>query len=347
MPTQRSRLVAPLLAALLLLTAACTDGAPAGPSTETRSPASQAPSATEAGTTMVLAISVDGLKPEALRTLGRSGAPSFWRLVDEGASTFNARTPVEMTATLPSHTTMLTGRRISAGDGGHGYTTNIEAPGRVLDADGLPPLSVFDVVHDAGLTSALFASKDKFAVFDRTWPAIDEFVIDTDDARLAEAAEHDLVTKHRAFTFLHLSAPDKAGHATHWMSTSYLQAVSDVDARLGDLLDTIDATPYLREHLVLVLTADHGGEGPDHRDPSDADDYTIPFVVRGPGVAAGADLYALNPERRDPGVAQPGYDVARQPVRNGDVANLATGLLGLEPVPTSQMGVDDPLLVRR
>ncbi|HEY5784047.1 MAG TPA: hypothetical protein VIT65_04660 [Microlunatus sp.] len=43
----------------------------------------------------VVAISVDGLNPKAITELGRSGAPNFYRLMREGASTLNARTARE------------------------------------------------------------------------------------------------------------------------------------------------------------------------------------------------------------------------------------------------------------
>ena len=89
----------------------------------------------------------------------------------------------------------------------------------------------------------------------------------------------------------------------------------------------------------MIVTADHGGV-PDttvHTDRERPENYTIPFLVWGPGITPG-DLYALNPDYRDPGGLQPGYD-GPQPVRNGDVANLVTDLLGLDPVPGSQFDV--------
>ena len=60
-------------------------------------------------------------------------------------------------------------------------------------------------------------------------------------------------------------------------------------------------------------------------------------MVMGPGVAAGADLYDLNADDyRDPGARRTGYRATLQPVRNGDLANLALDLLDLDPVPGSE-----------
>lgn len=294
---------------------------------------------------MVLAISVDGLTPDALDALGTAGVPTFWRLAADGASTFDARAAVEKTTTMPNHTGMLTGRRVSAARGGHGFTANDDTGEEVVDPDGTPVPSVFDTVADAGLSTALFANKDKFAVFDRSWPSIDRYLYRESMAALVAAAARDLVRNRRAFTFLHLAAPDQAGHANGWMTPSYLAAVRATDRLLGSLIATIDSDRYLRRHLVLILTADHGGEGLNHVDRTRPGDYTVPFLVRGPGVPAAADLYDVDATRKDPGNERPGYG-RRQPVRNADVANLATSLLGLGTVPTSQIGVDPPLTVQ-
>jgi hypothetical protein len=53
-------------------------------------------------------------------------------------------------------------------------------------------------------------------------------------------------------------------------------------------------------------------------------------------VAAGGDLYTLNPtNRKAPGPASNPPYTGVQPIRNGEVANLALDLLGLGPVPGS------------
>src|SRR5436190_1290294 len=70
------------------------------------------------GITRVVVISVDGLNPTALTRLGRAKTPTYHRLIDEGASTLNARTEVEKTITLPNHAGMVTSRRIAKAYGG-------------------------------------------------------------------------------------------------------------------------------------------------------------------------------------------------------------------------------------
>jgi len=285
----------------------------------------------------VVVVSVDGLNPTALDEVDQGDLPSFQRLVTEGSSTLNARTEYEMTVTLPNHTSMMTGRPIDRRFGGHGVRIDVPTNQSVQDFAGEPVSSVFDVVHDAGGATALFASKNKFDLYKRSWPdSIDRYAYMGDNSSLVEEAMAGLRRDDWEFTFIHLSGPDAAGHQTQWLSQEYLSAVKAADSDLQVLLDGIAASPQLATSTVLVVTTDHGGAGSGHSDSSKPADYTIPFFVWGSGVAHGKDLYELNPDYRDPGQAQPRYGQA-PPIRNGDVANLATALLGLSPVPGSSL----------
>ncbi|NPC98815.1 alkaline phosphatase family protein [Nocardioides sp. zg-DK7169] len=296
----------------------------------------------------VLAVSVDGLGSAVLRRLGPRQAPTFHRMLRRGASTLEARTEVEMTVTLPNHTSMLTGRRIDAARGGHGVTWNDDVADRSVprDASGRVVRSIFTSAHRAGLHTAMFAGKQKFHTFDNTWSrAIDRVLVTSDQARLVRAARHDLVHGRRAFTFLHLRGPDSAGHEDGFDSPAYVAAGREADRQLGGVLRTVRTHPRLQRHLVVVLTADHGGRGADGHDVATrAANYRVPFLVWGRGVVH-RDLYRLSPGRRNPGGAQPGYGRPRQPVRNGDVANLAADLLGLRAVPGSTIGARQDLRV--
>jgi hypothetical protein len=324
------------IAALGLAVSACASAEPS--SRATPGVRTVAAPAAPAGVTTVIAVSIDGLNPAAIRKLGPDGTPTLHRLVDEGASTLNARTEREQTNTLPNHTGMVTSRRIAAAKGGHGVTWNDErmTPRTVQRAAGHPVASVFSVVDSPERDTALFASKQKFSLFKRSWSkGVDKSVIREDNAQLVRQVRTDIGDKARSFRFVHLSAPDVAGHAHGFMSPAYLDAVASVDRLLGRIVAKVEGQGDLADHVVLIVTADHGGRGPSHRDPTKLFNYRVPFIVWGAGVAAGADLYDLNPDYADPGKARTSY-AGRQPVRNGDVANLATDLLGLEAVPGSE-----------
>ena len=292
----------------------------------------------------MIAISVDALNVKALSVLGPKRTPNFHRLLRQGAVTLNARTEFERTITLPNHTGMITGRRVARGSGGHGVTFNTDTGRSVHQAAGNRVASVFQVVHASGGRTALFASKTKFAMFKRSWPqAIDRFSVDLDNARLIRRVRTDLVERRRAFTFLHLSLPDDVGHARGFMSPAYLKAVRRTDRRLGELLTTITSHAHLRQHLTLVLTADHGGSGSHgHSQVNKLANYRVPFIIWGAGVTRG-DLYAANPTFANPSKSRPRYRARRQPIRNGDLANVSTSLLGLRPVPGSEHNRDQSL----
>jgi Type I phosphodiesterase / nucleotide pyrophosphatase len=302
----------------------------------------------------VLAISVDALNPRAIEKLGQSRTPAFHRLMREGAYTLNARTTRERTSTLPNHTAMLTGRRVDAQHGGHGYSENFDNGKTVHQAAGHYVASVFDVVHDHGGSTAMFASKTKFALYKRTWNAhgardrvgpndgrakIDRVTIDHNNTRLVKKLTAELRRSPREFTFLHLSLPDRAGHAHGFMGKQYLDAVQHTDRLLGRILNTMAGDASLRRHTLVILTADHGGRGASHYAAGKVQNYRIPFMAWGPGVSAGQNLYGLNPTFSSPGSARTTYH-RRQPIRNADVANLATDALDLPHVAGSEF--DNP-----
>lgn len=333
--SSRLRVLTATLAALLLGGPVAVAGEPSDPT----APADRRALSTPGPVDSVLAISVDGLNPAALRRLGRTGAPNLHRLIRQGASTLNARTEQEQTVTLPNHTGMVTGRRIEAATGGHGVNWNDDRrqPGTVQAAAGGPVASVFEVIDEAGGSTAMFASKTKFSLWQRSWPAaIDRAETIERNGALTTALVADLGGAPRAFRFLHLSLPDVVGHAHGFMGSAYLRAVRRADRLVGRVLRVVRDTEALRRHLAVVVTADHGGRGSGHTDPTRLANYRVPFIVRGPGVDRGSDLYALNPDYAAPGRRRTSYDDERQPVRNGAVANLALDLLGLPAVPGSE-----------
>jgi predicted AlkP superfamily pyrophosphatase or phosphodiesterase len=309
---------------------------------------------------VVVAISVDGLNPTAIKRLGKTGTPALHRMIDKGAGTLNARSARELTRTLPNHTGMLTGRPIK-GDRGHQVTFN-EDNGSILPAvAGGYVAGVFDVVHDHGMRTAFYSSKDKFNFLDRSWDTahgasdktgaddgrdkIDRYVVDTEADNVTRLVER-LRRSPDAFSFVHLAQPDQAGHASGFMSPTYLRAVTAADKQIGRILDAVRSDRALRARTTVVLTADHGGKGSTHADATRRADYRVPFLTWGAGVAKGAGLYDLNADRRkNPGRARTSY-AGTQPVRNAEVANVVTGLLDLPLVPGSVFGRTRLLLSR-
>ncbi len=299
----------------------------------------------------VIHVSVDGLRGDVIAALGPRAAPHFYRLRIEGAFTDNARNDVDYTITLPNHACELTSRPVLGPDG-HGVSFNSD-DGRTLEQiHGSYVAGVFDVAHDRGLATGMYTSKSKFAIFDRSWnetsgapdtagadngrDKIDAYVYQSNTAALLDSFVARMTAAPHGYAFIHLADPDAAGHAYGWESTSYIAAIRKVDGLIGRVLDLIDGDARLTGTTYLVVTADHGGAGTDHADAANPLNYTVPLYVWGPGVPAGADLYALNASSRaNPGNTKPPYTASPPPIRNGETANISLDLLGLPAVPGS------------
>jgi arylsulfatase A-like enzyme len=91
--------------------------------------------------------------------------------------------------------------------------------------------------------------------------------------------------------FVHFSDPDEYGHASGWMSHAYLRGVHASDQCLAAVLAAIDASG-LGDDTLVIVTADHGGHDRLHAGARRAIDRTIPWIVRGPGVAGDTVLDA-------------------------------------------------------
>lgn len=330
-------------------------------------------SATTFAAEHVIHISVDGLNAAMVQQLIDQGkAPNLQRLKDEGAWTFNARADYTQTNTLPNHTSILTGRPVAQPEGmpanvHHGWTENRGGQrGSTLHKDGNPEVdyiaSVFDVVHDAGLSTALYASKPKFAIFDQSYDEnngaphehgrdkIDVFLTQGDEPpRFSQTLNRrfldDMAQRHFNYAFLHYRDPDTVGHALSWGSGGWFYAVRNADAYLGEVLKLVDSDPKLAGRTVVILTTDHGGVGFGHSDETKPEDYTVPVFVWGAGVGRG-ELYAFNRDTRaDPGAERIDFAAKDQPIRNGDTGNLALRLLGLGPIPGSLINAKQDLQV--
>ena len=308
----------------------------------------------------VVFVSVDGLNSKAVTTLGPARAPTFHRMMSEGAATLNARTAVEQTLTLPNHASMVSGRRIATSRG-HGVTFNSDNGSTIHVSAGGYVASIFDVVHDNGGSTGMYVGKSKFDFLDRSWNAsngardvtgadhgrdkIDVYEFADDSTTVATLLAQLTSATPKTLSFVHLAETDNAGHASGFMSAAYLDAVAVVDRRLGELLDAVEMNPELAGSTVVIVTTDHGGasETFSHADRTVAANYAVPFFTWGAGVARGADLYTLNSDRADPGAAQPRYQQRMQPIRTGEAANLIAGLLGYGPVPGGTFNGDQSL----
>jgi predicted AlkP superfamily pyrophosphatase or phosphodiesterase len=319
----------------------------------------------------VIHISVDGLAPRYLQALiDKDEAPNFKRLQSEGAWTNNARTDFNFTITLPNHTCMITGRPVMDKAAnptailGHQWMINSDPGVRTLHSNRHDYVaSVFDVAHDNGLRTSLFASKSKFSVYDQSYDARNgapdktgedngrdkiDLYVGTGPAEMTDRFIAEMKANPFQYSFIHFRDPDSAGHAKKWGSPAYNDAVKSVDGYLGKLFALVDSDERLKGKTAIILSADHGGTGLGHAFPNNPLNFTIPFYVWGAGVHHAEDLYSLNRSSRvDPQSGNPDYiERGRQPIRNGDGGNLALELLGLGPIPDSSINAAQDLNVK-
>jgi predicted AlkP superfamily pyrophosphatase or phosphodiesterase len=237
------------------------------------------PPASRGLTEHVILVSIDGLRPDAIR---RFGAVTLQRLMREGSYTLTATT-ILPSKTLPSHTSMLTGEPPER----HQVFWNTVATQK-RDEIELP--NVFSAARSSGYSTAAFFSKSKFNALQR------EGTLDYSQApggwfgrwsgsRTAGDVEDYLATARPNLLFVHVPDPDAAGHRSGWMGSEYARAVRKADAAVGRLLAAAD-TAFGAGNYSIIVTADHGGHGRDHGSDR-LEDVTIPWIAWGRAVKPG------------------------------------------------------------
>jgi len=127
----------------------------------------------------VIIVSADGLRADAIENLDVNDIPNLKELAS-GSATLKARTDYNYTNTLPNHASMVTSRRVLGVDG-HNWTDNGEPCVTLHTNKGSYIAGVFDVAHDKGLYTAMYAGKTKFSLFDTSYDATNGAVDTTGD----------------------------------------------------------------------------------------------------------------------------------------------------------------------
>lgn len=214
----------------------------------------------------VAIISIDGLRPDALLTVG---APNILALADRGAYTWQAQT-ILPSLTLPSHVSMLSGFTPDM----HGIVWDdyIKERGPIT----VPTL--FSVARSLGRRTAVIAGKQKFIYF---CEGADVCAITSngDDDVASGAVSNRAVD----LLFVHLPDVDVNGHSAGWMSDAYLTAVRRADLAVGRIVSSLPGD------TTVIFSADHGGHLSEHGS-SQASDMTIPWIIAGPRIAQGRRL---------------------------------------------------------
>ena len=259
----------------------------AGVRAQTTQPVQAAPPTTaptvgaEAAGRRALIVSIDGLRPDLLI---RARTPVLQSLIQEGSFTFWART-TEVSITLPSHVSMLTGVPPEK----HGINWNSTANAKV----GVYPASptLFEIAKGRQMTTGMATGKAKFDALAKPG-TIDWQFVPMDDLRddnvVAERAAEIIRTHRPQLMFVHFPTVDSNGHRIGWGTAAQIQAVESADAALGKVIDAIKQTGFYDQTYILI-SADHGGAGKSHG-ANDPRSRHIPWIIRGPGVLKNFDL---------------------------------------------------------
>jgi predicted AlkP superfamily pyrophosphatase or phosphodiesterase len=266
----------------------------------------------------VFIISIDGGASWAIQN---AKMPVLKQVAREGACTWNAETLIPQT--LPGHTSMLTG----VGTDQHKIVWNSWIP-----SNGVVTFpTVFTAAKAAGLSTAMFAAKEKFqhlvqpgtvdyfdysraaAVVvlksDSGGPDVRKEGVVSSRAVATNAAAY-IVSHKPNLCFIHLADPDTVGHAFGWESSEERKAFAETDAAVEVILKAVRRAGIAKRSVILI-SADHGGHGKGHSKGT-PQDMIIPWIASGQGVKKHFSI----PES----------------VHNSDVAATALWLLGVQPL---------------
>jgi len=239
----------------------------------------------------VFIISIDGGGAEVVQ---KAAMPTLRRLAREGACSLTAQT-IRPPLTLPSHTSMLTGVLMER----HQITWNGWQPTNGI----VKTPTVFAAAKEAGLSTAMFAGKEKFRHLLQPG-TVDHFDYDYSNSVVvlksesggadvrkegavfagtvaARAADY-IVRERPNLCFIHLTDPDTVGHQFGWGSPEQLKALADVDEALTIIGHAIKDAGIIQSSVIIV-SADHGGQGKGHSQGRPAD-MTIPWIAWGQAV---------------------------------------------------------------
>lgn len=230
----------------------------------------------------VVIVSLDGLRPDVAL---RADMPAFRSLLDRGAFTMYAAT-TDVSITLPSHTSMLTG----ATPAHHGIHYNADPRPGDPPAPAWPTL--FELAHGAGLSTAMCAGKSKFSVL-ATPGAVDSLFVPTRghvlaDSLVSATAARWIATSRPRVLFVHLPLLDAVGHSKGWGSPEQVAAAATLDRSFAVVLRAIRHAG-LQDSTLVIVSSDHGGIGTTHGG-TDPRSLLIPWVCAGPGVKRAYDL---------------------------------------------------------
>jgi type I phosphodiesterase/nucleotide pyrophosphatase len=250
-----------------------------------------APSHLARGDNRVLVIGIDGAGGRYLRD---ANTPNIDALIFNGAVRYDflnegalvANPPAGYGASGVNWSTITTG----ASGAHHGVTDNSFAGSRF---NAYPHFFKHVKDHDAALFTASIVAwepinaqilANQYADLERHFPNLPSASQDS----LVRDATIDLLSRGDPDAiFLHFDQVDAAGHGNGWGTLPYYAAIQTVDRHVGDIMAAVNARPGViagNENWLVIITADHGGQGTGHDASQGLINWEVPFVLSGNSV---------------------------------------------------------------
>lgn len=228
----------------------------------------------------VIILSIDGLRPDMLL---RTNTPVMRSLMRSGCYTMWAHT-TEVSITLPSHVSMLTGVVPER----HAIWWNSEIDKEYMRYPAVP--TIFELAKARGLTTALAVGKGKLEALGKPGSLDWAYWPDGYAQAIQVAQEASLIIEqHRPqLLFIHFPDVDAAGHGNGWGSRQQTAAVEKCDQALAVVLAALRRAG-IKDTTALIISSDHGGAGYSHG-PDDMRSRNIPWIITGPGIRKNVDL---------------------------------------------------------
>jgi predicted AlkP superfamily pyrophosphatase or phosphodiesterase len=166
-----------------------------------------------------------------------------------------------------------------------------------------------DIIHQAGGQAASFYNWEELRDVSRPGTLEAAFFLrdcsaPQSDTQLTDLAIQWLGEHPFTFAFVYLGYTDIAGHDHGWMSEPYIEAISNADRCVAQLLQ------ILYEDSFVIVTADHGGHDRTHGTEL-PEDMLIPLIMQGRCISPGSTI--------------------PDPVSILDIAPTICGWLGIDP----------------
>ena len=258
----------------------------------------------------VLFIGVDGWAAEAVRQAPAEDIPNIRALMDHGSWTLSKRS-VMPSASAINWASMFNGLPTEMHGMDRWNSTKGTIPSTSDNGQGIPP-TLFTIIRQQrpqAETGCLYdwdgigPIMDTLAMswhrFTETYTSSDEAIIPVEEYAAMGASY--IKEKKPDFFFHYFGTIDEAGHTKGWYTEPYMERQKALDRAVGVLVQGLkDAGIY--DDTVIIMSADHGGQGTGHGGFTLLELET-PFIVCGKGVKEGYEITSPMMQYDTPAIA--------------------------------------------